>query len=149
MTTTTTTTATPLATMTAHLAAIRNRLATAHPAYTAIDLFAPEPGRTPTFLVLEAPPMGADLDAALCDTRASFTVDIRLRAVGGTPTGVDIILWNARNSIPGTIDVPGRHVTIDWTRSELLDVDPDTTIPGTNRHPAVGVDTYTLTSQPA
>ena len=31
----------------------------------------------------------------------------------------------------------------------LIGVDTDATIPGTNRHPAVGVDTYILTSQPS
>ena len=36
-----------------------------------------------------------------------------------------------------------------WERSEFVDVDPTVTIAATNKHPALGVDTYRLTSEPA
>jgi len=134
--------------MTAHLTAARDALADAHPEYTAIDLFAPEPGRVPPFLVLESPTWGTDPDQPLCDPQTTISLPIRLRVVTGTPTGAAIILDNARTALVGPITVTGRSAVLTWERSEFIGLDTDVTIPATNRHPAVGVDTYTLTSQP-
>lgn len=77
---------------------------------------------------------------------------IRVRAVAGTPEGVEVLLRNARvalgNGRRRDLTVSGRDASIRWERGEFIGLDPDATIPGTNRHPAVGVDTYTLTSHP-
>ena len=132
--------------MRAHLAAMQARLA---PLDLPIDRWAPEPHRVPPFLSLEAPSWDSDPDAPACDTSDAFWTSIRVRAVAGTPDGVAIILANVRRTLPGVLSVEGRAASITWTRSEFIEIDPDAIIPGTNRHPAYGVDTYTLTSQPA
>ena len=132
--------------MRAHLAAMQARLA---PLDLPIDRWAPEPHRVPPFLSLEAPSWDSDPDAPACDTSDAFWTSVRVRAVAGTPDGVAIILANVRRTLPGVLAVEGRAASIAWTRSEFIEIDPDATIPGTNRHPAYGVDTYTLTSQPA
>ena len=128
-----------------HLRAIASKLPTTTPA----DIFAPEPGRQPPFWSIEAPGWGADPDSALDNHAGAFQVDVRIRAVAGTPKGVGILLDQARASVPGRLTVAGRRAEVQWTRSEFIDLDRDSTIPATNRHPAVGVETYTLTSQPS
>lgn len=126
-----------------HLRAIRAKM----PSGTPVDIFAPDPGRQPPFLSLEAPPWGDDPDSPLTDCQA-IQVDVRVRACAGTPEGVAILLDQARASIPGLLTVPGRRAEVAWERSEFIAPDRDSTIPATGRHPAVGVDTYSLTSQP-
>lgn len=130
--------------MKAHLDAIAAKLAVAYP----VDLWAAEPGRTGQWIVLEAPASAADPDAPIGATSASFEVELRLRAVTGTPAGVAIMLDHARSILPGALTVSGRYCSLAWERSEFIDIDPDATIPGTNRHPAYGVDSFTLNSQP-
>ena len=92
-------------------------------------------------------------ESALCTTSSSIDTDIRVRAVTGTPEGVVIMLDRIRNLLSPSlaetkITVAGRDVAIRFVRSEFIDIDQDTTITGTNRHPAFGVDTYRLISEP-
>ena len=131
--------------MKAHLDAIAAKLAVGYP----VDVWAPEPGRTGQRLVIEAPGWASDPDSPIGETSGAFEVELRLRAVTGTPHGVAIMLAHAREVLPGVLTVAGRFCTIQWQRSEFIDLDLDTTDPRTNRHPAYGVDSYTLTSQPA
>lgn len=135
--------------MIAHLEAIRALLGTATP----VDLFAPGPDRTPPFYSVEAPSWGPDPAMAIDGVPHLIEVDVRLRAVAGTPEGVEVLLRNARRTlgdgVPLPLAVAGRDATLTWVRAEFIGLDPDSTIPSTNRHPAVGVDTYTLTSQPS
>lgn len=130
--------------MTAHLAAIAAKLAVTYP----VDLFASDPGRTGQWMVVEAPPGSSDADAPLEDCGA-FEVEVRIRAVTGTPTGVALMLDHARETLPGPIAVAGRVAEVRWESSEFIDLDTNVTNPNTNRHPAVGLDSYVLTSQPA
>ena len=95
-----------------------------------------------------------DAEEPAINTDASFATDLRLKAVAGTVNGVDImlarirgLLWPARQ--PAVLSVPGRDATVRYLRSEFIDVDQSTTVTGTNRHPAFGVDTYRITSDPA
>ena len=135
--------------MKAHLNAIRALLPTGS---GPIDLWAPEPNRTPPFYSIEAPSWGSDPRMAVCGVPQQVEVAVRLRAVAGTPDGVEVMLRNARlalgNGSTIKLTVAGRDADLTWERAEFIGLDPDATIPGTNRHPAVGVDTYTLTSQP-
>lgn len=130
--------------MHAHLDAIRTKLAAGYP----VDLWKPDPGRVPQFAAIEAPAWASDRAAPICGTSSAFETEIRFKAVAGTPQGVAIMLANARATLPGTVTVAGRAVTLAWARSEFIDLDTDVTIPQTNRHPAFGVDSYILTSQP-
>lgn len=133
-----------------HLSAIRDLI----PAHgVPVDLWAPEPDRDPPFLSVEAPSWAPDPSACICGRPHAMETPIRLRAVAGTPEGVAVMLRNARLALgdgaPTPLGVPGRRkVWLRWERSEFVGLDPDATIPGTNRHPAVGVDTYTLHSEP-
>ena len=130
-------------TMRDHLEAVAERWAPGIP----VDLFAAEPGRIPSFAILEAPSWGGDPDADLSGTSRAFEVDMRVKVVMGTPAGVDVALTRARQSIPGPYAVGDRRFTMAWVRAEMVYLDTDATIPSTNRHPAIGVETYRLTSQ--
>lgn len=134
--------------MIAHLEAIRARLGTSTP----VDLWAPEPGRVPPFYVIEAPAWAPDPGMAVDGVPHMIETDVRVKAVAGTPTGAAILLRNARKALGDgqaiPLAVPDRVVTVTWTRAEFISLDPDSTIPSTDRHPAVGVDTYAVTSQP-
>lgn len=128
-----------------HLRAARTKLNATYP----VDLFASAPGRTGQWAVLEAPAWAADQDAPIGGDVGAFATLIRLKAVTGTPEGVDIMLAAARQALPGSLTVTGRVASLTWVRSEFVDLDLDVTIPSTSRHPAFGVDTYLLHSQAA
>lgn len=112
-----------------------------------VHLFAPLPGSVPDWLCLEAPGWGVDPDGALCADWEPFQADLRVRAVCTSADAADALLSDARAILPGLYKIPGRRFEVRFTRSEVLFVDTDVTLPN-NRHPGVGVDTYTLTSQP-
>ena len=100
------------------------------------------------YVVLWTPPHSADEDEALIRGTA-FTAPLRVTAVAGTLAGVDIMLDKIRDLLDRhTVEVTGRHVLLTWVRSEAIDLDRTVTIPTTTRHPAYGVDTYTIHSQP-
>ena len=100
------------------------------------------------YVVLWTPPHSHDEDEALIRGTA-FTASLRLTAVAGTLDGVQIMLDRIRGLLDThTATVTGRHVLLTWDRSETIDLDRTVTIPTTNRHPAFGVDTYTIHSQP-
>ena len=134
--------------MKAHLEAIRTAINAACP----VDLWAPDPERIPPWMSIEAPSWAPDPDECMCGTPHQMEAAIRVRAIAGTPDGVEVLLRNARvalgNGRRRDLTVSGRDASIRWERGEFIGLDPDATIPGTNRHPAVGVDTYTLTSRP-
>lgn len=135
--------------MRAHLDAIRTAIGAACP----VDLWSPEPDRLPPFYSVEAPSWGADPAMAIDGVPHLIETPVRLRAVAGTPDGVEVLLSNARvalgNGAAFPLTVSGRNAEVRWERAEFVGLDTDATIPDTNRHPAVGVDTYILTSQPS
>lgn len=127
-----------------HLRAVEAKLDTSTP----VDLFAPKAGRQPPFYSIEAPPWGTDPDAPLARCDGPLQVDIRIRACTGTPDGAAIMLDRVRAAIPGRLAVAHRYAEIAYERSEMVERDDDSTSPLTGDHTYVGVDTYTLTSQP-
>lgn len=129
--------------MKAHLDAIRARMAVAFP----VDLWVAESGRAGQYAIIEAPAWADDPDVSLCDSRSAFQTDVRVKAVAPTANGVVVMLTNARTRLPGVLDVPGRVASLRWMRSEFVGVD-DSVTDSTGRHPAFGVDTFQLTSQP-
>lgn len=99
---------------------------------------------------------GADLsdEDNVATQRDTFDALVRVKAVTGTPEGVYTLLDLARDELSpdfasSSLTVAGRKAEIRFVRSEFVDVDQDVTITGTDRHPAVGVDTYRIVSQPA
>ena len=106
------------------------------------------------YVVLSAPAWSGTDEVAVSDTGEVLDTDVRFTAVAGTPDGVLIILNRLRSVLsPDSgwrdVAVADRVAQVRYIRSEFVSVDRDVTITGTNRHPAVGVDTYRLVSQPA
>jgi hypothetical protein len=115
--------------------------------YTVYNWAAETPGAG-QYVVLWTPPHSRDEDEALIRGSA-FTAPLRVTAVAGTLDGVQIMLDRMRPLLDThTASVAGRHVLLTWDRSETIDLDRTVTIPTTDRHPAFGVDTFTIHSQP-
>jgi hypothetical protein len=119
--------------------------------YTTFDTFASSPPAQ--YVVVEG---AADLtdEVPLAEVLETIDARIRVKAVAGTVAGVRIMLRNIRAEFSPTrvgtpLVVAGRVARLVFVRSEFVDVDQDTTITGTNRHPAFGVDTYRLVSEPS
>lgn len=131
-----------------HLKAVQTRLAGL--GYPVELAYAPTSRQ---YVVLSAPPWRAPDDERLAAGDLGLDIDLRVKAVTGTVDGVAIMLRDIRALLspwllPQRLDTPGWETWIRWQRSEVLDVDDSTTLTGTNRHPAFGVETYRLTSEP-
>ena len=136
--------------MIAHLAAVKTHLGPL--GYTAHLVWAPEV--TGQYLVLGGRAWERPRESPLSGLTDDLDTDLRITAVTGTPEGASIMLARVRALLSPQLDetrVPmaGRDVRVRFERSEFLTVDQDQVITGTSRHPAVGVDTYRLTSQPS
>ena len=135
--------------MKAHLDAIRAELESLE---YATHLFA-APVVSSQYLILSSPSWGGPLEAPVASTSGSVDVDVRVKAVAGTPEGVAIMLGRVRSLLgPDNewvrVAVSSRVAQVRFVRSEFIDVDRDVTITNTDRHPGVGVDTYRLVSEP-
>ena len=111
-------------------------------------------GTAMPYASLSAPGYGTpdDLNAA-SDTEDVDTY-VRLMVVDTNESNVLTRLERlhdalAPRSLPVVLTMPGRAASLQWWRHEGAAVDRDVTLSGTNRHPAVGTDTYRLSSQPA
>ena len=136
--------------MKAHLDAIKAELA---PLEYTTHFFA-APVVSSQYLIVSSPSWGGPLEAPVAATSGSVDVDVRVKAVTGTPEGVAIMLGRVRALLgPDNewvrLTVAGRSAHVRFVRSEFIDVDRDVTITNTDRHPGVGVDTYRLVSEPA
>lgn len=79
-----------------------------------------------------------------------LTDRLGVTCVAGTPEGVLIVAARVRGVLDGAEPtVTGRRAWLHLWDSRAVQVDRDVTFPGTNRHPAYGVDLYRLTSAPA
>lgn len=136
--------------MIAHLNGIKSLLSPlAYPTHLfAVDRIEPQ------FLIIEAPGWGDGVEDAVCGEGDDLDVNIRLKAVVGTPTGAAIMLNRARSILSPSrswtpVQVEDRIAHIRWLRHEMpVTVDRSVTIVNTDRHPGVAVDTYRLVSQP-
>lgn len=147
--------------MLAHLQALEASLAPlnypTHRIYAADDALATLP-----YLVLEAASWGGAIDMPVCGESDSLHTTFRVKAVGANPDAVLIALgrvralWSPRREWT-QVPMAGRVLQVSYRRSEGTSgadfagvyVDRDVTLPGSNSHPGVGVDTYSLDSQPA
>lgn len=133
--------------MNEHVAALDARLT-----YTVFDTFATSPAPAQYVVIEGVPRLTAEVP--LAEVLETIDTEIRVKAVVGTVPGVRIMLANIKAELSPTragtpLVVAGRNARILHVRSEFVDVDQDTTITGTNRHPAFGVDTYRLVSEPS
>lgn len=104
------------------------------------------------YLILSLPPTGTPDEPRAAGASTDFAVDLRVKAVAGTPDGVRIMLRQVRDQLsPGMVPrqavVDGWSLTWRFLRSEFIDIDQSITLT-TGRHPAFGVDSYRLTSEP-
>ena len=96
---------------------------------------------------------GSD-ELPLCGPEDVLDETFRVKAVAGTTVdGALILLGLIRDELsPGLrwepLYVPGRAAEVKFWRFERAAVDQSTTTTSTDRHPAFGVDTYRLMSQP-
>lgn len=132
--------------MRAHLDAIKAALA---PLGYTTHLFAADVV-SGQYLILEAPSWDDPIEQRLADMDPSLDTEIRVKAVAGTPAGVEVMLRRVRGVLDGwpSLGVAGRAARTRFARSEFIGVDRDVTITGTDRHPGVGVDSYRLVSEP-
>lgn len=132
--------------MRAHLKAVRDLLG-ANAYLTHAPLSATLP-----FYVVEL--VGWDRgEVPVSATSSDLDLTFRVKAAGATPDAAMNRADAARtllvpNGVHGGLTVPGRSVTVQFLRHEADYVDRDTTLPGTNTHTAVSVDSYRLVSTP-
>lgn len=108
---------------------------------------------TPPFASLSAPGFDLPDDEVLHEDGATESADVRVGVTETTESNVYVTLAAIRQAVapglgPSPLPVAGRHVTVQWVRSEFVSTDRDVTYAATNRHPGFGVDTYRVTSQP-
>lgn len=108
---------------------------------------------SPPYFVLTGPGWDAH-ELALSDDKDTLDAEFRVKAVGGNADAVYALLAKARGVLsPGFAEAPltvtGRVARTKWVRSEFVDIDDSVTITDSNQHPAVGVDSYRVVSQPA
>lgn len=130
-----------------HLEAVQARLVGIHPTHI---VWATDAG---PYYVLTSPSFSPSDEAAVSSTTEALDFELRVKAVTGTPAGVFTMLRLAREELSpllrsSRLVVAGRAATIRFRRSEFVDVDDSTTLTGTNRHPAIGVESYRIVSQP-
>lgn len=113
------------------------------------------PSTTPMpYASLSAPSWGETDDPTVCRAGDEAAVDVRLLVTDTTESNAHTRLGLLRATLtpglsPTRLAVAGRYVTVEWVRSEFVGTDRDVTVPGTNKHPGFGVDTYRVVSQPA
>ena len=127
----------------------------------------------PVHLYRANPPAGADEDTVppvpylvlrgawdsgdeipLSDATTTLDTEVRVTATATTAEGAGVVLDRVRGLMSPRSDwtrVPmeGRVVQVKRARAEIEpDVDMDLRLPGSNRHPGFGVDSYRLHSTP-
>lgn len=108
---------------------------------------------SPAYYVLEPVPAGdLDIDRRLAAADPSVTFEMRVKSVAATGDGALLLAAAAKAELspdgaPTPVVLAGRHVEISWVRFEAAYVDRDITI--TTGHPALAVETYLVSSQPA
>lgn len=136
--------------MKAHVDAVNAHLTPL--SYATYTVWAPAPVPA-QYVVIEVKGWDLGDELPLCGTNTVLDTEIRVKAVTGTPDGVLIMLDRIRDRLsPGwawaPIPMTGRTAQTKFVRSEFVTVDRDAVITATSRHPAFGVDTYRLHSQP-
>ncbi len=105
------------------------------------------------YIVIQPHPGDGDPEASIAVESMRSAGEVRVKAVSGTTSGVLEILTRIRADLsPGGLASPlsgtGWAAVVLFERSEFVAIDPTTTITGTDRRPALGVDTYRWLFQP-
>ena len=131
--------------MKAHIDAVRAALATV--GYKVYYVAAPASPVLPYFIVWSSAGRPA-LEVDVTGTTDGIDTPVGVTAVAGSPDGVLMMQGLARAALSKPLEVPGRIVWLSLFDSQNVQVDRDVTLPGTNAHPAYGVDLYRLQSVP-
>ena len=112
------------------------------------------PDVLPPYFVVEPSPLSAFADRAVGASDGSVAFDVRVKAVAGTGAGALILRQKAFDELspggsPTSLTVSGRVADVVHERFEAMFTDDTVTIPATNRHPSVAVDTFQVWSSPA
>lgn len=132
--------------MIGHINAVRALLAST--GYEVYYVDVPEVPTLPYVLLWSS--SGRMTAEALCGARDALDEQLGVTTVAGTPDGVLIAQQAVRARLDGSQPmVSSRRAWLDLVDSQQVQVDRQTTIPDTNRHPAYGVDLYRYRSVPA
>ena len=137
--------------MKAHLDAVKDRIESLGVA-TFIGWAYNPPAR---YVVLEPVTWDGTDELPLCGPDDVLDETFRVKAVAGTTVeGALILLDLIRDELsPGrrwaSLTVAGRSAEVKHLRMEMATVDQSVTATSTDRHPAFGVDSYRLMSQPS
>lgn len=107
------------------------------------------------YVVLEPVTWDGLSEIGLCGPDEALDETFRVKGVAGTTVeGALILLGLVRDELsPGrrwsALTVAGRVAEVKHVRMEMATVDESTTATTKDRHPAFGVDTYRLMSQPS
>lgn len=97
---------------------------------------------------------GSGDEVPASDSTTTLDTEVRVTATATTAEGAGVVLERVRGLLSPRSDwtsVPmdGRVVQVKRARAEIdPDVDMDLRLPGSNRHPGFGVDSYRLHSTP-
>lgn len=92
-------------------------------------------------------------EVPICGPMDDLEALVGVTVVAANPDAVLYMQGIVRDALsPGgrrtRLDVAGRSASLKLSDSRTVQVDRDVTLPGTNRHPAYGVDMYDLHSTP-
>ena len=93
-------------------------------------------------------------DMPVCDATGYLDTSVYVTGTADTAEGALVVLDRVRNYLSPSLAatalvMQGRRAEVRWLRSEVPpQVDRDLRLPGSNRHPGFGVDSYRLTSAP-
>lgn len=144
--------------MRAHLRAVAARLEVlGYPVhlYRANPLAGEDEGTVPPvpYLVLNGS-WGVGDEIPVCDETETLDTEFRLTATATTAEGAGVVLERARGLLSPranwtAVPMTDRVVQVKRARAEIVPtVDMDLRLPGSNRHPGFGVDSYRLHSTP-
>lgn len=107
----------------------------------------------PPYVVLEGPSYGRPDELPVVDETEDRAFTWRLKAVGVNTASVVQVLAICRgvlspNGAQTVVPMSGRLLVTRFERSEFVGVDTSVKVINSNTFPAVGVETYQLTSQP-
>lgn len=127
--------------------------AVARPDAAAYVLAAPA-NTLPPYYVVEPVGLPSDVvDRRLTESDPALDFEFRLKAVGGSGDTALNLAKLAKavlspDGAPTVLAPSGRRLEVSHVRFEAGYEDDNVTIPQTNKHPVVVVETYTATSQP-
>lgn len=131
-----------------HVLAVRALLEAAGVTVHVGDVTDPNPAMP--YVMLQIPP-GVPFDVNVAAERTEFAEDLPVTVVDDSPLNCLRTRQQIREVLDKAVPVVDGRVCFPMRLSGGTQIRPDTSvvIPGTSRHPAFGVDTWSLASTPA